>query len=51
LDTLRIPQRFINEAKAMSQLSHPDIVGLLDYREEPDVVVSYNGLCVRHTTG
>lgn len=31
-----IRQRFINEAKTMSQLSHPNIVGLLDYHEEDD---------------
>lgn len=31
-----IRQRFINEAKVMSQLSHTNIVGLLDYHEEPD---------------
>jgi serine/threonine protein kinase len=31
-----IRQRFINEAKTMSQLSHPNIVGLLDYHEEED---------------
>jgi serine/threonine protein kinase len=31
-----IRQRFINEAKVMSQLSHSNIVGLLDYHEEPD---------------
>jgi serine/threonine protein kinase len=29
-----IRQRFVNEAKTMSELQHPNIVGLLDYHED-----------------